>query len=384
MNQEPQESLFDVSAPPDSSRVPVGPASSADSFGCCSSYLACSNAGECVMADRDYAINCLYRKKLESGQVFYGKNASSFDKAQYVELRQRVDSLPPAVRSAFDNILIDFSEYHRSNRYYVVRNEYISELSDTGLFEFRTLGAEFLKLCSYRSFLKPAVVKNPVYGPLFKKAEEERKLIKRERKIPKAGTKEFLVYWLNHDGMPLRDQLAEPYRFAFLNPEKTIYAEMLYRDTLFAGYDDRIYQMSPFAADGILSPADFETEESRRLKLSRGYSREEKERRLASIQKSRTVQDNPFFGKMCVITGVLSRIERSEAFSEIMERGGRVSDTPVNSMDILILGYQEWSAMNGGIASRKVQKAVDLQKQGRDVKIISEDEFYSILEKFPV
>ena len=57
---------------------------------------------------------------------------------------------------------------------------------------------------------------------------------------------------------------------------------------------------------------------------------------------------------------------------------------PVNSMNILILGYQEWSALNNGIASRKFQKAVDLQNSGKEVKIVSEDEFYSMLEKIPV
>ena len=93
---------------------------------------------------------------------------------------------------------------------------------------------------------------------------------------------------------------------------------------------------------------------------------------------------NPFWGKMCVVTGVLSRMERSAALSEIRRRGGRVSDTPVNSMDILIMGYQEWSELNNGIASRKAQKAVDLQESGKDVRIILEDEFYSMLEKIPV
>ena len=53
-------------------------------------------------------------------------------------------------------------------------------------------------------------------------------------------------------------------------------------------------------------------------------------------------------------------------------------------MNILILGYQEWSALNNGIASRKFQKAVDLQNSGKEVKIVSEDEFYSMLEKIPV
>ena len=89
-----------------------------------------------------------------------------------------------------------------------------------------------------------------------------------------------------------------------------------------------------------------------------------------------------FLGKMCVITGTLDGTERSEAFDDIIRLGGRVSDNPVNTMDILIMGYPEWSAMNDGVITRKVKKALDLQKKGRDIKILSESEFYSILSDF--
>lgn len=96
--------------------------------------------------------------------------------------------------------------------------------------------------------------------------------------------------------------------------------------------------------------------------------------RLKAIQKS------PFHNKMFVITGNLFRMERAEALFEIRKRGGLTSDNPVNTMDFLVLGAQEWSEMNGGVASRKVQKAAELQKKGRNIQIISEDDFYSMLE----
>lgn len=391
MRPKGQISMFETPAAAPSP-VPIqSAANSPDSFGCCSSYRACSDAKTCVIADREYSANCLYRKHLEAGRIFYGKNANGFDQSKYDELYRRVVSLSPDARSVFDAILIDFIEYHRAARRCIVRNKYISELSAVGLFEFRTMGAEFPKLCSHRSFLKPAVTSHPEYGPQFRQAQADRGRDKSNRTVPKSSSKEFLLYWLNHDGVSLRDLLAEPYRFAFLPPEHILYAEGLYQDTLLSGYDNRIYPLSPFAEDGLLSPAVFEEEESRRLKLSRGYSQAEKERLLAAIQKVSAAHTggnleryNPFWGKMCVVTGVLSRMERSAALSEIRRRGGRVSDTPVNSMDILIMGYQEWSELNNGIASRKAQKAVDLQESGKDVRIILEDEFYSMLEKIPV
>lgn len=45
-------------------------------FGCCSSYVECSNALKCLhVGDLEYE-GCYYRRKLENGIVYYGHNAS--------------------------------------------------------------------------------------------------------------------------------------------------------------------------------------------------------------------------------------------------------------------------------------------------------------------
>jgi len=47
---------------------------SGDMFGCCNSYVQCSDAGYCLhLKDREYW-GCCYRKNLEAGRIFYGKN----------------------------------------------------------------------------------------------------------------------------------------------------------------------------------------------------------------------------------------------------------------------------------------------------------------------
>lgn len=40
-------------------------------FGCCSLYKECSQAGRCLHSDIIYANACMYRKNLEMGKVFY-------------------------------------------------------------------------------------------------------------------------------------------------------------------------------------------------------------------------------------------------------------------------------------------------------------------------
>lgn len=41
---------------------------------CCSRYLECSNAKTCIHPDKTFALECGYRKVLNSGRIFYGEN----------------------------------------------------------------------------------------------------------------------------------------------------------------------------------------------------------------------------------------------------------------------------------------------------------------------
>lgn len=46
----------------------------ASSFACCARYEQCSDAKKCIHANQLYSKACEYRKNLESGKIFYGKN----------------------------------------------------------------------------------------------------------------------------------------------------------------------------------------------------------------------------------------------------------------------------------------------------------------------
>lgn len=54
-----------------------------EAFGCCSRYSACSDAKACLIPERDYSKYCIYRKSLEQGHIFYGKNADNFNADVY-------------------------------------------------------------------------------------------------------------------------------------------------------------------------------------------------------------------------------------------------------------------------------------------------------------
>lgn len=46
----------------------------ADEFGCCSRYLDCSDAKQCVHPNHIESLGCAYKRNLEKGLIFYGKN----------------------------------------------------------------------------------------------------------------------------------------------------------------------------------------------------------------------------------------------------------------------------------------------------------------------
>lgn len=48
--------------------------SKAAKFGCCSKYEMCSDAKKCTHVNKLYSKACMYRKNLEQGNIFYGKN----------------------------------------------------------------------------------------------------------------------------------------------------------------------------------------------------------------------------------------------------------------------------------------------------------------------
>lgn len=43
-------------------------------FDCCSKYSECSDARRCVHEDAIYSTACTYRRHLENGKIFYGRN----------------------------------------------------------------------------------------------------------------------------------------------------------------------------------------------------------------------------------------------------------------------------------------------------------------------
>ncbi|MDK2807720.1 MAG: polymerase subunit epsilon [Clostridiales bacterium] len=88
---------------------------------------------------------------------------------------------------------------------------------------------------------------------------------------------------------------------------------------------------------------------------------------------------HPFFQKRCVITGALSTLSRKQAMQSIADAGGINMDKLNTNTDILILGENTYCDLLSGI-SKKHKKALRLIDEGHPIKIISEQEFYTIFK----
>lgn len=101
MNTYEQGDLFSTS-----DTAASGVSSSAkDAFGCCSRYSACSDAKACLIPDRDYSKNCIYRKSLEQGHIFYGKKADKYNAAVYQSFVENYNALSESAAKLLRGIL---------------------------------------------------------------------------------------------------------------------------------------------------------------------------------------------------------------------------------------------------------------------------------------
>lgn len=97
-------------------------------------------------------------------------------------------------------------------------------------------------------------------------------------------------------------------------------------------------------------------------------------------QKSLISECNEIQNKVFVITGTLERLSRKEANDLIQLHKGIIGNSVTKNTDYLVLGSLEYCASIKGNKSIKQKRAEDLILQGFDISIISENDFYDLIE----
>lgn len=100
--------------------------------------------------------------------------------------------------------------------------------------------------------------------------------------------------------------------------------------------------------------------------------------KLVTAQNNDFDTNHPLYGKICVFTGALS-LPRIELMQKVANVGGINNDNVTRKTDYLIVGDYRNANLKGD-KSTKIEKAEELIVKGNDILIISEEDFFDLLE----
>ena len=86
-----------------------------------------------------------------------------------------------------------------------------------------------------------------------------------------------------------------------------------------------------------------------------------------------------FYDKNCVFTGKLERFHRKDAAQIVVNIGGHCENSVTKKTNFLIIGELKAPTIKGN-KSTKMKKAESFILAGQDLKILSEDTFYDLIE----
>ncbi|NLC92869.1 MAG: exonuclease, partial [Treponema sp.] len=98
-----------------------------------------------------------------------------------------------------------------------------------------------------------------------------------------------------------------------------------------------------------------------------------------STEKTEFNEGHPLFGKVCVFTGTLEKMQRKEAMQLVADLGGIPGDGVTKKTNYLILGNNDYCKTIKDGKSSKQKKAEKMILEGVDLQIVPEAVFYDIV-----
>lgn len=98
-------------------------------------------------------------------------------------------------------------------------------------------------------------------------------------------------------------------------------------------------------------------------------------------EKTEFNHDHPLYGKVCVFTGTLERMQRKDAMQIVVDLGGINGNSVTAKTNYLILGNNDYCPLIKDGKSGKQKKAEELKLKGKDIEIITENVFYDMIEQ---
>lgn len=100
-----------------------------------------------------------------------------------------------------------------------------------------------------------------------------------------------------------------------------------------------------------------------------------------TTEKTEFDQNHPLYGRVCVFTGILERMQRKDAMQIVADLGGINGNSVTAKTNYLILGNNDYCPLIKGGKSNKQKKAEELKLKGKDIEIITENVFYDMIEQ---
>lgn len=96
-------------------------------------------------------------------------------------------------------------------------------------------------------------------------------------------------------------------------------------------------------------------------------------------------EDHPFYGKVFAFTGTLQCMVRREAMQGVVDHGGEVGNGVTKKTDFLVLGQADFRTFAAGQdKSAKLRKAEGMKAKGHQIEIMSEEDFYELIDTEPL
>lgn len=89
---------------------------------------------------------------------------------------------------------------------------------------------------------------------------------------------------------------------------------------------------------------------------------------------------HPLYGKVCVFTGTLEKMNRKDAMQLVADIGGINADSVTKKTNFLILANNNYCPLIKDGKSNKQKKAEKLKLEGNDIEVIPENVFYDLVE----
>jgi NAD-dependent DNA ligase len=87
------------------------------------------------------------------------------------------------------------------------------------------------------------------------------------------------------------------------------------------------------------------------------------------------------FGRSVVFTGALMSMTRQSAWEEVARAGGIPEPNTTKRTNVLVLGdFNPANLRPGASYSGKARKAFELQNEGQDIELMTEDDFLRVIE----